>query len=54
VADGDKPARKRAGPKRPEEFSNFDALMRRLIRVPKPEIDEAVKRDEERRRGKRS
>jgi hypothetical protein len=35
--------------KRPKEYDRFDELTRRLIRVPKPELDEQVKRDKERR-----
>jgi hypothetical protein len=36
--------------KRPEEFNKFEDLTRRLLRVRKPELDEAVKQDKERRR----
>ena len=45
----DNPARKRSTRKRPETFDRFEELTRRLIRVPKREIDDAVKQDKERR-----
>ncbi len=49
VSSRDKAGRKRKPSKPNEEYDRFDALTRKLIRVPKPEVDEAVKRDKERR-----
>ncbi len=47
MTSGKKPEQKQD---RPEEFDRFEELTRRLIKVPKPEIDKAVKEDKERRK----
>ena len=38
-ADSEQPADKASAGERPEEFSRFEALTRKLIRVPKSEVD---------------
>ncbi len=48
IVTGDNP-RKSSARKRPAEYEKFDEAMRKLIKVPKRELDEAVKRDKERR-----
>jgi len=52
---GDKPSPpKRAKEARSEEFDRFDELAQKLVKVPKPEVDEAVKKAaSERRRSTR-